>query len=748
MNDTNDPSSRLSGDRPLKSIEDDQFGLKTIVEVIAANLTRNITIGGYTIGLEGNWGSGKTTLANFVMEKVKKDDSPIKVIRFDPWLIGNKSAFIPSFLGDLATSVDEYEQSTKRWWHIIFWIKRKFGRGIAAKITRYGKFSLILSSTTMPLASIDPTGAAAVTAVGLRGFGEISKFFGSTAKAIPALKSDISAALLKLSAHNRFPRFVVVVDDSDRLEPPEALEILRLIREVADFPLITYLVCFDKKILEQQVCNVLRISEGAEYIEKMFNQIISLPPQEPFALRRQLTNLLRQSFPAEFTTVDQNEKDYGYRKYLLFDVWTGTLLKTPRDVVRLTDAIKFGWVYLPATSDFIDFGWLQLVKLKAPDLYRFVQSYLVNVGAFRDGGRPGDNEPEEQAKTLSDIMQNLGWGEHRHRSGIGEFLPGVNRFVLEGENKKVFQFESGELAHFEKNRRLGSPSHWRQYFSFSLPTYALSDEEIAEFRKAAALGGAEASAKLVELLGREHTRPGHYVDVLFDRLNDLPDNALTDQENRGIGIALSDIMDDVVTVSQEFVNSGHSDIWSNAVKLLKRGKAAHFRNLVKNGRAIGWLSEVLRGQGFAHGRPDGNRANSERQWLDDKQLEGAIASLLNRLKKMGFDSVFRSPSPLDILYLWHQLGDATELRRLLSRWTKGDTQFLKAMTGMQGWSNSSETGIGHPLRRSTVAAFMDADGAKSRLQKLTVGESAVNSTTLQAQSLLAEWEDDFRRESA
>ena len=74
---------------------------------------------------------------------------------------------------------------------------------------------------------------------------------------------------------------------------------MRLVRKSADFPFVVYIVCFDVEVLSHQIEFALQIKNGRDYIEKVFNTIVSMPPQEPFALRRYLRRLLSATFANE-----------------------------------------------------------------------------------------------------------------------------------------------------------------------------------------------------------------------------------------------------------------------------------------------------------------------------------------------------------------------------------------------------------------------------------------------------------------
>ena len=57
--------------------------------------------------------------------------------------------------------------------------------------------------------------------------------------------------------------FIVLLDDLDRLEPAQAVEVIRLVKSVADFPRFRYLLCYDKAVLSQAISQGLGVAEGS-----------------------------------------------------------------------------------------------------------------------------------------------------------------------------------------------------------------------------------------------------------------------------------------------------------------------------------------------------------------------------------------------------------------------------------------------------------------------------------------------------
>lgn len=688
------------------------------------------------LGVQGAWGSGKSSYVNFVAEQIQATSPSVRVVRFDPWLIGESSALLSSLLGQLAKEIAAVEATITPLWRLDYWLFRRWREGLAGKVRRLGKYAAALAVPASAMAATDPSGTTLLAAVGLKGAGWLGEFLNLKISGVPELKAEIANELRKMEANCPALRFAVFVDDTDRLDPSEAVEVLRVIRHVVDFPLMVYVVCFDERVLSRQVADCLHVNDPHTYLEKVFQTTIPIPPHEPFALRRYARKLLAEKFPEEMKSalvVDNS----GYRENVVMDTWGGILIETPRDVVRLVEAVTFGWRWLPPGADFLDFVWLQLVKLKAPKLYRWVQRYLTNVAAYRDGGRPSDDEETHLAEKLTKILQDIGWTSATYFSGLDSILPGVSFFAMEGKDRKVFKFAHGELTKFEQAGRLGSPSHWRNYFAFAFPTYAIADEELAGFRKEAAERADSAAAILKTLSQKAGYRRGHFVDVLLDRLGDLPPDSLSSKEKEGIAQALTATMDSIAATSEVSDDFGSNSIWPKALKLLKRTDPSQFQSLVENGQSLNWIAEILRDQGLAYGRPDASRADSERQWLTEPQLDSALVSFVERVNAMASTDVFNMPQPLDVLFCWHQLGDRVSLAAFIEQAMVDDDGFLEALDAMRGVSISA-SGRTFPLYREYVATFADPAVARNRLEQIAQTSNAKGD---RAKELLAAWRE-------
>ncbi len=730
---TNDNRLILHGDEAKQSIGEDEFGLSLMVEAVANALVSQLSDSGYVIGIEGKWGSGKTTFVNFVSERIIRTSPNHHVIQFEPWLIGSRESLLSHFFGLLAAKIDSIDDrglmtaSSPR-------LRRTKGLKLGEKLRLYGQWAGIAA---IPAANLATWGSGhplmSAAALALQAYSASSKLSKSRVPSLDALKSDIESDLKTFARSWPNLRFCVIIDDLDRLENSEAIEILRLVKKVGDFPRLTYLLCFDRDILARQVRRALAAVDGNDFLEKIFQNIVTLPPQEPFALRRHLKRRLTECFPSEMGASTVMDADIEYRKVFLFDRWAGKLLTTPRDVSRLIDAVKFGWPAISNEADFFDFVWLQLVKLKSSKLYSWTQRYLAGVGAYRDAGRPGDTEPRDEAEALKTIMDEMKWGPRYFISGLDKFLPGLKSFIIKGEGSNVLECSRDELAEFERDRRLGSPSHWRRYFAFDKPSYAIGDAEIAEFRRVASSNPPEAAKTLMTLATRPHDHAGHFLDVFLDRLSD---NSLSPGEIAGMGLAFAEVMDDIARKLERDVVGGRIEIWKKASALTAKGSVIDVLNLIESGPSINWLASVLRSHALPKGRFDTGDA-----WINGPNRDRAVSAIISRFRDMGPEEIFRQPEPLVILMCWRMFGDQDEFLAFMEEATGHDEGFLDALGAMRSWVSSSEKGVYYPLSKPVIAQFLDADKAKTRLQRLASKGDDVSGLHQRASELLNQFED-------
>jgi predicted KAP-like P-loop ATPase len=274
-----DQKHSIKGDPAINSGGDDKLGFCEVARRIAISLVDQVSDDGLVIGIEKFWGSGKSSLLNLIQEelvKPAKNQQQPTVINFRPWLIGNRDALIRSLFGELSGQLDQVVKEASD----ATWISVDKAKVAADALRRF-------------MRGLSKAGAAIEVAGDASGFGPV-KWTGKGVKALgemvgkkPAppqlseLKKELADSLRDLGH-----RFIITIDDVDRLEPAEVIEILRFVRSVADLPNVIYLLCYDSKILAHSIETATGVKSGQSYLEKIVQLTVMVPTPEPFELRQ------------------------------------------------------------------------------------------------------------------------------------------------------------------------------------------------------------------------------------------------------------------------------------------------------------------------------------------------------------------------------------------------------------------------------------------------------------------------------
>ena len=102
----------LYGDAALERIEVDILGVRDFAVKIAQSMLAQSGNSGLVYGLEGTWGSGKSSLANEILGQVlelhdaSKGEMPI-VVRFDPWILRGVQPLVGALLEEIKAAILE-----------------------------------------------------------------------------------------------------------------------------------------------------------------------------------------------------------------------------------------------------------------------------------------------------------------------------------------------------------------------------------------------------------------------------------------------------------------------------------------------------------------------------------------------------------------------------------------------------------------------------------------------------------------
>ncbi|MBN3130185.1 hypothetical protein H4F52_00210 [Pectobacterium brasiliense] len=447
----------------ISSEDDDRYGFAAVAKSLAQSITaldKNVST---VIGIEGKWGTGKTSMLNLLLKQIQactKDGT--HVLHIAPWLNAPEQSTIESLLLPVAAIVAEEDERRQP-------LYRKLGRRFSFERNKQSAQALnilkYLQKTSGRLApAIGFAGnfisGLGIVAQGMETFSELD--LSSQRKTTATLRAEIEESINNLDLN-----FIVIIDDLDRLEPTQAVEVIRLVKSVADFSRFHYVLCYDRQVLSHAIEQGLGVIDGNQYLQKIVQISFSLPRPEVFDLRREfksealaLYTSVNDVYPDENTLTDLSRLIDSY----------GASLTTPREVCSVINALKFCYSGLRDYVYFPDLCFLQLIRTTNIGLYDWIENYLTKLSLVVSGeGYIRQEETDMMNKQLKDHIMNFSVVSVRQFYFIGEWVAGIK---LDNKNNGFMFFErSNERDYYmiRRNKRLGSDTHWRYYFSFSAP---------------------------------------------------------------------------------------------------------------------------------------------------------------------------------------------------------------------------------------------------------------------------------------
>ena len=275
------------------------FGFDKLATQLHNVLINPSTVTPFVIAIHGEWGSGKTSLIDVIYEKTKQlidhNDTDWKILKFDAW---------------------EYERTDV----VVALMQRIASMYSESKPTKFFK------SLSNLIADV-----ALRKTVGVSMF-EVKAHFEELVKHVSTIREDLE----ELTGNNRL---IVFVDDLDRCDISNVLDMLEAIKMFLTAKGVIFIVAVDMDKIERawelRYNNVLGVSEGRKHVEKIFQVKLSLPPKSPEEIKKFLSRL-----SPDFLT--------GDRKNLIIDICD----HNPRKIKRLLNLVYFVLLSLPDDDSF------------------------------------------------------------------------------------------------------------------------------------------------------------------------------------------------------------------------------------------------------------------------------------------------------------------------------------------------------------------------------------------------------------
>lgn len=500
----------FSADRPIASASDDRLGRANFAGAVARALSGWQGDDSLVVGLFGEWGSGKSSIKNMVVEAIRARQAPsADVLEFNPWAFGGQGKLMAAFVREVALALgqgatpDADEMEAKwRLYEERFRFGETIARGTQQLITTVlavlGASGLLVSL----LSGIDARVFLGAASVALLVLAAVLAFGAQLARALGALSvaraiaSKKSVADLKVELANVLKRrshpLIVVVDDVDRLEDDDIRLLFQLLKANADLPKLVYFVLFPRAPIERALQRG-KDGSGREFLEKIVQVSFDVPVVDQSRLEKVL-------FAGLDEVVELPGSGFDQRRWT--NLYLGGLrpfFASLRDVQRYLSSFRFHAGLLRSEKVFevnvLDLIGLEVLRLFEPDVY----AGLPAMKSLLTGN--AERERKEQAKTAVETV--LAKASETRREPAKQLLTQLFP-ALEGILGNHF-YGSSFQATWARERRACSSDHFDRYFQLGLGEAEISEAELHELMSVA--GDRDAAATVMRSLAERGLLP-------------------------------------------------------------------------------------------------------------------------------------------------------------------------------------------------------------------------------------------------
>ena len=641
----------MLADDVVRDPKDDELDRLGFAKALAhAILTMDVE-SPFVFSIEGDWGTGKSTVLEFVRyylshrseigPKVPLEVDPI-VVEFSPWWFSRGEDLLRQFLVQVS-------------------LRLRRDRRIASKLSDLPN---LLDTMAVMLSS-----GSAVMPYGLKA-SFLVKVMAAVARWITRTR-DIASVRTEIerTLRDQNSRIVIFLDDVDRLQPQELLQVFQVVKAVASLSRLIYVLSFDRRVITESL-NKAGIPDADQYLQKIVQSVWSLPSPDALGIARLTEGVVKQL--VEETPNDLWQGDRWQELYLsgLRD-----LMRTPRDVKRVANALRPCYPPVKSEVNAVDFIGFHALRVLVPNAYTFIVSnrgWLTNseIEFFRND----DDERKAYNLAIDAMLETLsGWQKEPVSKMLEAMFP-----ICDRRNRRR-SFSGDSQARWRRECRICSPDRFDFYDRLGIPASAISSAELSRILRPPSV---EAFRTDLERLAAERAFDGSTkLKKFLEYAVGAATKTLSSQERHGLLERIFAVADGFISKLDPPSLPFFSYDWQFAylinaiIGLLPKGdeRLVSVRNAWSNGTAVSLMVRcfVLWEDGQKRYEAGDVTALT---YFDDRELSALKTVLLSRIKDLAkVGSLAQTPLLDFVLHFWdeHEVGAGTQWASIVARTDEG-----------------------------------------------------------------------------
>lgn len=632
-----------STDRPINKSEEDLLGRASFSKYLGEAIYKYKGSDGLVIGLFGKWGTGKTSIINMAIEEItdlsKNDENKPIIMDFSPWNYSDKNNLISLFFQSLKIKLGLEGNE-------------KLKNDIGTALSNYADAFEVLS-----IVPIFGQGLATLLKT-------IAKSEGNNLMQVPDLDTTKKILEERLKENNQ--KIIIVIDDIDRLTNIQIRDIFQLVKQVADFPNIIYILSMDRGVVSRALEEVHKI-DGNQYLEK----IIQLPFEIPELSKSKLNSIF-------FSKLDKIIKELPYNVIWDEDYWGNIFrnciepyIKTLRDVNRVINTFSFRYAMLYEETCFEDMIAITTIEVLEPKLYKWIYNNKYSVcGGLLHGLSIGKSKIDYKKK-YTDEFSSIGVNAERAINYLSTIFP---IFA-----KDVNSYGTGYLnfSNIRGKMRVAHEVRFDIYFAFDLDDIKISRNIINAFIYK--FDSNELRRTIIEVNNQGYFK--FFIDELIALIDKIP------YERLGLIASVllcirGELKEEKNTSFLEL--SSYNSLEYRGYDIIKRIKTPNERfDVIKNTLedmskfGLGVIACTINRIELSYGRLAGDFENEEEQIISEEDLLKIEKIYIDKIQNIDYsDSILGIKEFYMAFYLWESL-DKDGAKNYISYIFKDDVQKLR-----------------------------------------------------------------------
>lgn len=352
------------------------------------------------------------------------------VMKFAPWNYSDKDNLISIFFQSLKNKIELQDNEE---------LKKEVGKALNDYAGAFDALSLI---------PIVGSGVAAILKTVAQAQGT-NLMQGAD---LEKTKELLESALVEVNK-----KIVIIIDDIDRLTNSQIRDVFQLVKQVADFPNIIYILAMDREVVRRALQEVHNV-DGNEYLQK----IIQVPFEIPELRKSKLNSIFFSRLDEVVKEISDKIKwDDMYWK----DVFQNCIepyINTLRDVNRVINTFQFKYGAMYEETAFEDMIGITTIEVLDPELYKWIGNNKEAVCGGFFHGLSFDKSDKDYRMKYSEEFLSLEINPDRAIRCIAAMFPMFANDV----NEKGFEYFSS--SDIRSKMRAAHKERFELYFMYDL----------------------------------------------------------------------------------------------------------------------------------------------------------------------------------------------------------------------------------------------------------------------------------------